>query len=715
MTDQVTDLLAKAKTLIQKNFTMVLEPSTIKDYVIAMELAQEVEILSDFLTKDRQNFSTNFKAQSGKRAARNAGSSLSLVADPGGFCNQLYWNITQVLFGESQTLGKMLSILQPEITTFIELEFYFENAVKKPKMQDIRMRLCQHPLPELTTIGNVSELTHFVVYKSCLFDVRQIANLSFSLHQMFYQTLKKSYPEMVTDLYRHNNALTTLHQQLQLLDRAGKTPREAISTLVKNFVSGGEMITGATYATAAANQAFYKDFLGYMEALPAIFKSTLLAAATPYGKTLADIVDDLYAGECVELTSEYLEDILKNPANTEILDSYPYLSSEERKALEKQSTNTSLMTMRNDESNGSLPDYYLSQILGGIEIDTVGDWITMLLTCSPTLYVTLLQEVQFSNFPPLELAIALQNLLDDEQHRALENALFINRKRLGLENVFNVGVYLTYQNMLRQLLKSIEANQRLVVLTQFKIKEENILKSLLEFPDSLEVVIQELPANDYIKLCTEVDYRGTPLLQAAWPYTQSMLILINYLSKEHAFKVIMQKDLYGNTALHQAAVDEQVLPRLLEAIPESKRLQAIRERNQRGQTLLSLVKDDPEQIKVILQALPDENKIRQKIELYFIIATLISNIEKGANRRTSGLGSQKITRFYQVQDQLLQEETKDKELPEFMQDVLAICHMKRNPIHFWALPASVTEFLEMAKNKSLPLPETAQLATKRCF
>lgn len=119
------------------------------------------------------------------------------------------------------------------------------------------------------------------------------------------------------------------------------------------------------------------------------------------------------------------------------------------------------------------------------------------------------------------------------------------------------------------------------------------------------------------------------------------------------------------------------------------------------------------QIRVILQALPNKGITEEKLELYFIIGTLISNIETGVNRRTSGVGAQKVRLLCQIQDQLL--DGGDKEVTEFMRDVLSICHIKRHAIHFWAQPDSVNEFLEMAREKNLPRPETEEPATRFCF
>ncbi|KTD07787.1 hypothetical protein SAMN02746073_1106 [Legionella jamestowniensis DSM 19215] len=712
MFDKVAWLLSQARALVEKNSNLFLDASTLTDYVTAMELAQEVETLNNLLTEDKQNFPSRFREQAIKRATCNRDSSLSLVADPTGFCNQLYWNIAKLLVKEEkQTFGNMLSVLQPEITTFIELEFYFENNLKKPKIQDAKIRLYERPITELTTIGEANDLTNFVVYKSCLFDVRKIANLNFPLQQTFFRTLKESYPEFVSGVYRHNRALIALHEQLQWLDGAGKKPREAISALREKFVAGGESITGATYATAAANQAFHKDFLGYLEALPVTFRENLLAATTKNGISLRSIVNALHDGECVEVTSTDLKAILKNPANKEVLDSNPYWSHEAQKALESQYAKTSLLTMREREA-GILPAYYLSQIFNYLEIYKVDVCVNLLLVCPPSFYATLLREVQFYKFYALELAITLQSALTEAQHLALSDALFVSRDNLGVENVFIFAICSNYQNLLRQLLRSIDSDQRLNALHHFDTSREKILELLFLSPEALEIVIQELPVNDRMKFYIEKNHKGIPFLHEAL-FTESMPLLLDNLPKEHAFEIIMQKDNNGNTALHYSAFSEQRLSRLLQAIPEAKRLEAIREKNQQGKTLLSFVKGSSGQIRVILQALPNKGITEEKLELYFIIGTLISNIETGVNRRTSGVGAQKVRLLCQIQDQLL--DGGDKEVTEFMRDVLSICHIKRHAIHFWAQPDSVNEFLEMAREKNLPRPETEEPATRFCF
>lgn len=712
MFDKVAWLLSQARALVEKNSNLFLDASTLTDYVTSMELAQEVETLNNLLTEDKQNFPSRFREQAIKRATCNRDSSLSLVADPTGFCNQLYWNIAKLLVKEEkQTFGNMLSVLQPEITTFIELEFYFENNLKKPKIQDAKIRLYERPITELTTIGEANDLTNFVVYKSCLFDVRKIANLNFPLQQTFFRTLKESYPEFVSGVYRHNRALIALHEQLQLLDGAGQTPREAISALREKFVAGGESITGATYATAAANQAFHKDFLGYLEALPVTFRENLLAATTKNGISLRSIVNALHDGECVEVTSTDLKAILKNPANKEILDSNPFWSHEAQKALESQYAKTSLLTMRERET-GILPAYYLSQIFNYLEIDDVEACLSLLLVCPPSLYARLLKEVQVQKFYAQELGTTLQSALTDAQHLALSDALFVSRDNLGFENVFIFAICSNYQNLLRQLLRSIDIDQRLAVLHQFDTNRKKLLDLLFAYPEALEIVIQELSVNDRRKFYIEKNNNGMPLLQEAYFY-KAMEILLKHLPEEHAFEIIMQKDTLGNNLLHYARYNEQRLSRLIQAIPESKRLEAIREKNQRGQTLLAIGLWRVELIRVILQELPNKGITEEKLELHYIIHTLIGNIEKGLDRETSGAGSQKVRLLYQIQDELLENE--DKNITEFIKDILDICHIKRHSIHFWAQPNSVNEFLGMVRDRNLPLPETMEPEPRFCF
>ncbi|CEK10161.1 hypothetical protein [Legionella hackeliae] len=98
----------------------------------------------------------------------------------------------------------------------------------------------------------------------------------------------------------------------------------------------------------------------------------------------------------------------------------------------------------------------------------------------------------------------------------------------------------------------------------------------------------------------------------------------------------------------------------------------------------------------------------QRIKLTTIITTLINNIEtKQGTRWTSGHNSKKINDLKELKrtmHQTLEDEWSEKE-GKFILNILKICEQRRNILHFWATPESVTEFKALLKEQNIELPQ----------
>ncbi|KTC87822.1 MULTISPECIES: hypothetical protein [Legionella] len=99
----------------------------------------------------------------------------------------------------------------------------------------------------------------------------------------------------------------------------------------------------------------------------------------------------------------------------------------------------------------------------------------------------------------------------------------------------------------------------------------------------------------------------------------------------------------------------------------------------------------------------------QQLLLINIVDTLIDNIEtKNGGRWTSGINSEKVTALKAIITEIKAEKglsIEDSVLQtSYLQDIMAVCHIKRNPWHFWATPNSVTEFKHLLEENNLDLP-----------
>ncbi|CEK09204.1 hypothetical protein [Legionella hackeliae] len=696
MFDKIKELLVEAETFVALKGSISLECSNAKDYILAMEFADEVEFLTALLAKEEQDFSNHFKKRCLKRAARNANSGLSFIANPTGACNQLYWKMTKLIFPELNTMGEMLAILQPAIK-FIDVEPVRVDLTKKLSIQNTNFCFQEVPISELKTKADVDDLANFVTYKSLVFDVRQIANFNFSLHRIFNQTFEQYYPALVTRLYEHNPALAVLYERLWLIGGLGDTPREVISTVIAYFNIGSETTTGAFYATAGANHAFHKRLISYVEALPSPFKENLLAAKNRRGISLQDVLNELYAGGCVETASSDLQSILDNPEKKDILDSYPLPAIKEL----NQQYKTPLETIKENEIQEVLPTYYVEQILSHLEIRTIEDFLTLVMICPPELYASLLEEVQI--FLPLSFNVYVSLLIamDERQQQQVifEEAVFKNKEKLGISNVLNFTISST--KLFHQILQSVEEEKCLDVLSRLNSEGNCTLHDAIGFPETLELIRQKLPADEFTKVFFVLNQRKDTVLHLAVRQKVSLEILLKSLSQHYSFDIIKQKNLYGDTVLHEAAFDRQALSMILQAIPENERLQAIKEKNGQGKTLVSLLQHNKPCLEVVLQALSKECS-SEKIKLFLILEQIITNIERATDRKTSGFGSHKVSRLSELQEQLLQKDANDREFSSYIKEALAICHIKRHPLHFWAEPKSVNEFLSLAAKENLP-------------
>lgn len=576
--ESIKTLLNEAQRLVDSYADTPLDCSNLKLHVFLYELTEEIAILNRLLELDADNFAEHFKNRCFERARVNEDSQLSFYEDLYGACNNLYWEMAEVLFGE-QELGERLSILLPEKMIVIEPEFYLPEPVK-PNSQRLKVKFHEKKVTDLNALAKREELANFVIYRSFLIDLREIASLDFHLHKTFYRELKRNYPTLVANLYQHNTSFSMLLIQLQIADGVAQSPKEAISSLVEGLITNGKSITGQTYATIGAERAF-TDFLNYLKALPEEFKEEVLALTGTDDEVLSEVIDDLTQGRCVEIASGRLISILENSNNKAVLNAYPHLTSEQREALYRQYRKNSLPTMHGETwLNAALPVYYVKQLLPFIEINHSSDYINLLRTVPPSLYAALLQETIINKYPlPSKLAREIKNgLLDDEQKHAFYQAVWANKEKLGsVDDLLRFAVLSDSEELFSEVLKSVEPENRLKVLTC-----ENAFYEAVSSPRLIQVALQLLPKSEYL-LAMATPHEWSALYRAV-DYPDSLEIMVQNLPEKDRFEVITTT-FDEISLLHLAAnqFSSRSLEILLQALPEEKRLPAIREKKHRGE------------------------------------------------------------------------------------------------------------------------------------
>jgi hypothetical protein len=93
-----------------------------------------------------------------------------------------------------------------------------------------------------------------------------------------------------------------------------------------------------------------------------------------------------------------------------------------------------------------------------------------------------------------------------------------------------------------------------------------------------------------------------------------------------------------------------------------------------------------------------ESKEQSPLSLTEIVNKLISNIEQKAGTRwTSGLSTDKVEILRML-------DLKDANDDDAIEQIMAICQIRRHRIHFWSEPASVSEFKDLLRTNDYSVP-----------
>ncbi|KTC76997.1 hypothetical protein [Legionella brunensis] len=93
---------------------------------------------------------------------------------------------------------------------------------------------------------------------------------------------------------------------------------------------------------------------------------------------------------------------------------------------------------------------------------------------------------------------------------------------------------------------------------------------------------------------------------------------------------------------------------------------------------------------------------KRQTDLTFIVDTLINNIETPTGKRwTSGKDSEKVSNLKTLRDAMANtpHEAWSSSESDFIEQIRSVCQKKRNVLHFWATPASVSEFETLLDEK----------------
>lgn len=442
--------LSKLKDLTTKRLDAPIHYTALKKMIIKVEALRTIDYLKKLL-QTPSTFADNFKTHCRERAAINQGSVLDFTALSHGLTNQLYWQITRIVF-KPTCLEELLAVLLPDIQYILRIEIDGlpdELKIASPSRRRELLKQYRHHAPPVITQHVVAHKTsalaipehlgHYLLTQNTLVDLEDIAPFTFGTHTQLATQLQKNYPDVAEMLYRHNPTLNELYHDIITFRQGGLTPRDIIHTLVDAFMHGGEHFSQQANALESAQRA-YLLFLDYWHHLPKTLQQQLDELTTSKTKSLKSIREDLYKGECVETAANYFEDLLRQPRNAPLLDKKPYLSLEEIAQIQsKYQTIKRLPTYYENDHRYQLPRTYLEEVLGKLSVYSTDALINLFYNFPPAFYDDLIAYVSFRSLSPAAYLTALNSLgtslahgfFNDEQMLAIIQGIKNHYRRFG--------------------------------------------------------------------------------------------------------------------------------------------------------------------------------------------------------------------------------------------------------------------------------------------
>ena len=605
---------AALKTLIEEARVLLLGPAdiaphdyhTLLDQVIKIELQEITTMLTHAL--ERHDWAELFKEFFTKlckaRVQLRANSALGFCVMPHSPTNELCAKIALLVF-KPNTLGELLQILLPEVICIT-----FEASTRKTGSllpEDLIIQFQKEALASLEEEpAGLENLTHFILADNLLLNARDISGFNFGLHQKYQQELQKFNPTLASQLYQKNPAIRALKNDLLLVEGAGPTPGQAISTLIKELKLGGERMTGQAYASTSAQIAF-TDFKAYLISLPEAMRATLLALSTA-GKTMASIMKHLDAEKCVEIAANNLQTILDNKNHSSYLNTPLTLTKSAIARLKEKYGAPKVLATADNDGIKPLPKRYLDLVLTKIQLNNAYDCISILLSFPPELYLPLFQKVILVNADAWikDVLTMIKEIANQEQYLKFISALFITRDRFGgLDLLYTCAI--TYNHILlwAGIIQSLPDTDRLNNLIQFKQKSNSLLHlTVLKHPEIFKGLLELLPKTSRLVALQEVNGDKDTVLHLAINKPESFRAILALLPKTHLLAALQVKDKNCNTLLHLAVNKPEYFRIILELLPEDHRLTAAQITDQSGNTMLHLAINNPESLQAILDLLP---------------------------------------------------------------------------------------------------------------
>lgn len=197
-----------------------------------------------------------------------------------------------------------------------------------------------HALTSFTTMPASLAALASCVFSSTegvLIDLNTIKYFSFQRQRYVYRWLHANFPALAERVYQHNEAWELLAEDIQQVEKAGLSPKEALTRLIKGLQRGGENFTGKSLTAVDSAFDATAQFIAFYYPLPEDLKNNLAMLKTNNGKfSFGDIFDKMNKWVCVEQLSEFIAELVTDNAYDSSLTTPVGLTPAYFTALEKK-------------------------------------------------------------------------------------------------------------------------------------------------------------------------------------------------------------------------------------------------------------------------------------------------------------------------------------------------------------------------------------------
>lgn len=605
----IKQLLDERNALLQFNIDAPRDYPAIRECMLQLELWQEIQALQAMLS-DSSTFENEFKKRCFLRETDNE-NTFSFYVMPESSCNQLYWQIAQLVF-QPNTMSDMLDIVLPSIQLYLKADLqyshrnlpsvYYRTARPEPIVVNCD-KLDDEPL--------IENFRHYVLINKTLFDVKTIATFPLIQHADLQVLLNEKHLDVANKLYEHNEDMGRLSKDILTLNSKGITPKSAIEQLTHGLTLGGEKMTAQTFAGQYAQNAV-TQFFKYFNVLPNELKNQL-RALKGRDHSLGSVIDnELGKGTCVETMASHLKVILQQNKNETLLISSPAMSQMDLKELKNTYKDKELDIQKDGLLTPIFPRQLAQEVIGRIAPETTEELMGLILNFPTTLYEALWQNITIKNpkwiFNNL-IEIIKADILNQEQKQAIAKAIASQYARFQLETpLLSWAIRCNDSFILQEVFSNCPENERIDLLVT---ANGNNLYALVEQPKLLKMILDLLPQKDQLDAMDVNKNYSTTLLWRAIGFPESIKIILLLIPIEIRLKAMTVINGNSDTLLHEAVKHPKSFNVMFDLLSAEDQLKAVGSQNMAGNTPLYLAVQYPESFETIFNSIPKEILLKE--------------------------------------------------------------------------------------------------------